>query len=161
MSNQNVNSMLAGTILATALISLILILIFQNIRVGLICLVPNFIPAVMAFGLWGYLVGQVGLGASVVTAIAIGIIVDDTIHFLTRYLRSRRQGQASAEAVGATLGAVGPALVGHHRHSDSRLSGFLLVWIRTQLDTWHPGCDYDLLCAHCRPCATPRPADGH
>ncbi len=45
-----------------------------------------------------------------VTEIAIGIIVDDTIHFLTRYLRSRRQGQASAEAVRATLGAVGPAL---------------------------------------------------
>ena len=110
MSDQNVSSMLAGTILAAALISFILFLVFRNIRVGLLCLVPNFIPAVMSFGLWGYLVGQVGLGASVVTAIAIGIIVDDTIHFLTKYLKVRRQRQPSTEAVRATFRSVGPAL---------------------------------------------------
>ena len=110
MSSQNVRSMLAGTILATALISLILILVFRNIRVGLICLVPNFVPAVMAFGLWGYLVGQIGLGGSVVTAIAIGIIVDDTIHFLTKYLKGRREGLSSSEAVRATFRVVGPAM---------------------------------------------------
>lgn len=110
MSHRNVIHMLAGTILVTALITLILMLVFRNIRVGLICLVPNFIPALMAFGLWGYLVGKVGIGASIVTAIAIGIIVDDTIHFLTRYLRSRRQGKSSSEAVRATFRAVGPAL---------------------------------------------------
>ena len=110
LSDQNVSSMLAGTILAAALISLILILVFRNIRVGLLCLVPNFIPAVMSFGLWGYFVGQVGLGASVVTAIAIGIIVDDTIHFLTKYLRVRRKKRPSTEAVRATFRSVGPAL---------------------------------------------------
>ena len=64
----------------------------------------------MAFGLWGYLIGQVGLGASVVTAIAIGIIVDDTIHYLTKYLKARRQGLSSPEAVRATFRAVGSAL---------------------------------------------------
>ncbi len=110
LSNQNINSMLAGTILATGIISVILILVFWNVRIGLICLVPNFIPAVMAFGLWGYCVGQVGLGASVVTAIAIGIIVDDTIHFLTKYLKARRQGLPASEAVLATFRTVGPAL---------------------------------------------------
>ena len=110
MSNRNIINMLAGTILATTLITLILMLVFRNIRVGLICLVPNFVPALMAFGLWGYLVGKVGIGASIVTAIAIGIIVDDTIHFLTRYLRNRRQGKSSSEAVRATFRAVGPAL---------------------------------------------------
>lgn len=110
MSSQNITNMLAGTILAVGLISLILLLVFRNIRVGLICLVPNFVPAIMAFGLWGHLVGHIGLGASVVAAIAIGIIVDDTIHFLTKYLRARRQGQSSAEAVRITFRNVGPAL---------------------------------------------------
>ena len=110
MSDQNISSMLVGTILTAALISLILILVFRNIRVGLLCLVPNFIPAVKSFGVWGYLVGQVGLGASVVTAIAIGVIVDDTIHFLTKYLRVRRKKQPSTEAVRATFRSVGPLL---------------------------------------------------
>ena len=110
MSSQNINNILTGTLLATSLISLILILVFRNIRIGLICLVPNFIPAIMAFGLWGHLVGEMGLGASVVTAIAIGIIVDDTIHFLTKYLKGRRQGLDPSGAVHATFRTVGPAM---------------------------------------------------
>ncbi|MCE2431461.1 MAG: MMPL family transporter [Candidatus Latescibacteria bacterium] len=110
LSNQNVNSMLVGTILATGLISLILILVFRNVYIGLICLVPNFVPAILAFGLWGHIVGHVGLGASVVTAIAIGIIVDDTIHFLSKYLKARRQRLSSSDAVRATFRVVGPAL---------------------------------------------------
>ncbi|MYA90072.1 MAG: MMPL family transporter [Boseongicola sp. SB0662_bin_57] len=110
LSDRNVESMLRGTILATGLISLILLLVFRNIRVGLICLVPNFVPAAMTFGLWGYLSGVIGLGASVVVAVAIGIIVDDTIHFVSKYMSGRQQGLSSAEAVRATFRAVGPAL---------------------------------------------------
>ena len=87
-----------------------LLVVFRNIRVGLICLVPNFVPAAMTFGLWGYLSGVIGLGASVVVAVAIGIIVDDTIHFVSKYMSGRQQGLSSAEAVRATFRAVGPAL---------------------------------------------------
>ena len=110
LSNRTVHAMLWGAIVATGLISAILLLVFRNVRIGLICLVPNFVPPVMAFGLWGYLSGTIGLGASVVTGIAIGIIVDDTIHFLTRYLNARRQGSPAPEAVRTALREVGPAL---------------------------------------------------
>ena len=110
LSDRNVESMLRGTILATGLISLILLLVFRNVRVGLICLVPNFVPAAMAFGLWGYFSGVIGLGASVVVAVAIGIIVDDTIHFVSKYLSGRRQGLSPPEAVRETFRTVGPAL---------------------------------------------------
>lgn len=110
LSHQNVYSMLVGSVLAAGIISLILLLVFRNIRVGLICLAPNFIPALMAFGLWGFLVGRIGLGASVVFAVAIGIIVDDTIHFLTRYLKARREGSSPSQAIRATFRIVGPAL---------------------------------------------------
>ncbi len=110
MSNENIKSMLWGTFIATSLISLILLLVFRSIRIGLICLVPNFIPVLMAFGLWGYFVGNIGLGGSVVTAIAIGIIVDDTIHFLTKYVNSRRKGLSPPDAVRTTFVTVGPAL---------------------------------------------------
>ena len=111
LSDQNVSSMLRSTILATGLISLILLVVFRSIRIGLICLVPNFVPAAMAFGLWGHLsTGYIGLGASVVIAIAIGIIVDDTIHFIARYLSGRRDGLTAPDAVRETLRTVGPAL---------------------------------------------------
>ena len=110
LSQRNIESMLRGTILAMALISLILVLVFKSVRLGLASLLPNFVPAAMAFGLWGYLVGQVGLAASVVTAMAFGIIVDDTIHFLSRYLRARRENLTAPEAVRAAFRRVGPAL---------------------------------------------------
>ena len=110
LSQRNIDSMLRGTIIAMALISLVLIGVFKNLRLGLISLVPNFLPAVMSFGLWGYLVGRVGLAGSVVTAMAFGIIVDDTIHFLTRYRQARRDGLAAPEAVRSAIRTVGRAL---------------------------------------------------
>ena len=110
LSQRNVESMLRGTVAAMALVSVILILVFRSLRLGLISLVPNFIPAAAAFGLWGFLVGQVGLAASVVTAMVFGIIVDDTIHFMSKYSDARRQGLAAPEAVRAAFRTVGHAL---------------------------------------------------
>ncbi len=111
LSQRNIHSMLRGTIIAMALISFILILVFKSIRLGLISLVPNFIPAAMSFGLWGHLVGRVGIASSVVVAIAFGIIVDDTIHFLSKYLKTRREeGLSPPDAVRATFNTVGHAL---------------------------------------------------
>ena len=47
----------------------------------------------MAFGVWGYLYGEVGNAGSLVTAIAFGTVVDDTIHFMSKYLKARREGR--------------------------------------------------------------------
>ncbi len=110
LSQRNIESMLTGTIVAMALISLILVFVLRSVRVGLISLVPNFVPAAMSLGLWGYLVGRVGLAGSVMTAIAFGIVVDDTIHFLTKYLKARRDGLPSPEAVQSAFRTVGYAL---------------------------------------------------
>lgn len=110
LSLRNINSMLRGTIIAMALISFILIWVFKSVRLGLISLLPNFIPAAMSFGLWGYLVGRVGIAGSVMTVIAFGIIVDDTIHFLSKYLSARRKGLPAPEAVQSSFRTVGQAL---------------------------------------------------
>ena len=110
LSQRNIQSMLTGTIIAMALISLILIFVFRSVPLGLVSLLPNFIPAALAFGVWGYLVGRVGLAGSVMTAIAFGIVVDDTIHFLSKYLRARREGLSAPEAVRSTFRIVGHAL---------------------------------------------------
>ena len=103
--------MLIGTIVAMAIVSLLLIFVFRSVRFGLISLIPNFAPAAMAMGLWGYAVGEVGVAASVVTAIAFGIIVDDTIHFLTKYLRARKSGLLPSDSVRSAFRSVGKALV--------------------------------------------------
>lgn len=110
LSQRNIESMLQATILAMGGISLILLLVLKSWRLGLISLVPNYIPAAMSFGVWGYLVGQVGLAGSVMTAVAFGIVVDDTTHFLTKYRRVRNAGHSAADAVRATFAETGRAL---------------------------------------------------
>ena len=107
---RNIESMLMGTFVAMAIVSLLLFAVFRNIRLGLLSLIPNFLPAAMAMGLWGYLVGEVGVPASVVTAIAFGIIVDDTIHFMTKYTESRKAGKLPSESVQMAFRSVGRAL---------------------------------------------------
>ena len=108
---KNIRNMLIGTITAMGIVSLLLVFIFRSLRLGLISLIPNFVPAAMALGLWGYAVGAVGNAAAVVTAIAFGIVVDDTIHFMTKYIRARKSGQSAAESVQTAFRTVGKALL--------------------------------------------------
>ncbi|MDE0460037.1 MAG: MMPL family transporter [Chromatiales bacterium] len=108
---RNIEGMLLGTAVAMAIVSLLLLFVFRSVRLGLISLIPNFVPAAMAMGLWGYAVGEVGVAASVVTAIAFGIIVDDTIHFMTKYVRGRQNGLLPSESVQSAFRSVGRALL--------------------------------------------------
>jgi hypothetical protein len=109
---RNIKSMLLGTTIALVLISIILVFALRSPRIGLLSLVPNLIPAALAFGVWGLVVGQVGLALSVVTGMTLGIVVDDTVHFLSKYLRARREKGLNAEdAVRYAFSTVGLALL--------------------------------------------------
>jgi len=112
IGQRNIRSMLTGTSIALVLISLILVFALRSLKLGLVSLVPNLAPAAMGFGLWGLLSGQVGLGLSVVAGMTLGIVVDDTVHFLSKYLRARReQGLDPRGAVRYAFHTVGIALV--------------------------------------------------
>ena len=98
--------------MALVLISLLLIVALRSVKIGIVSMVPNLIPAAMGFGLWGMLVGEVGLALSVVSGMTLGIVVDDTVHFLSKYLRGRReQGLSSEDAVRYAFTSVGRALL--------------------------------------------------
>ena len=134
LTQRNMHSMLRGTFIGMALISFTLIWFFKNLRLGLISLVPNFIPPALGFGLWGYLVGYINLTASITTIIAFGIIVDDTIHFLVKYQEARREGRPAPEAVRFAFRTVGHALwtttaVLSMGFLVFALSGFNGIWI--------------------------------
>lgn len=110
ISARNIESMIEGNLLEFALVSLILIFALRDTRLGLLSLVPNLVPAGMAFGLWGLCVGQVGLSLSVVSAITFGIVVDDTVHFMMRYNEARRRlGLSPPDAVRYVFTTVGYA----------------------------------------------------
>jgi predicted RND superfamily exporter protein len=84
----------------------------RNVKIGLISLVPNLVPAFMAFGLWGWIGYEVNLSVSAVAAITFGIVVDDTIHSLTKYMRARRDlGMNTLAAAEYTYVAAGDPMI--------------------------------------------------
>jgi predicted RND superfamily exporter protein len=111
ISERNIRTMFWGTALAVLLIVTTLAIALRSVKLGLISLVPNLTPAILAFGTWAVTVGQVGLVVSVVFTMALGIIVDDTVHYLSKYLRARRVDcRPPAEAVRYAFTTVGTAL---------------------------------------------------
>lgn len=125
LSRRNIVGMLSGTTLALLLLSLILVKAFHSLKIGLISLLPNLIPAAMGFGLWGLWVGEVGLALSVVTGMTLGIVVDDTVHFLSKYLRARREyNYGAAQAVVYAFRTAGQAML---ITSTVLIAGFLVL----------------------------------
>ena len=111
IGQKNIISMLFGTTVALILISLLLAFALRSIRYGVISLLPNLIPASVGFGLWYFIDGQIGLALSVVAGMTLGIVVDDTVHFLTKYKHARdKYGKNSEEAVKYAFSSVGRAL---------------------------------------------------
>lgn len=111
IGERNIKAMLKGTTLALVMISFILIFALRTLRIGGLSLLPNLVPIGMAFGIWGLLVGEVGLALSVVSGMTLGIVVDDTVHFLSKFLRARREkGMDAEDAVRYAFSTVGTAL---------------------------------------------------
>ena len=103
--------MLIAAVAALVLISFILAFALRSWRFGLVSLIPNLAPAGVGFGIWALFVGEVGLALSVIVSVTLGIVVDDTIHFMSKYLRAKReQGLDAAEAVRYAFRSVGVAL---------------------------------------------------
>lgn len=122
---RNIISMLSGTAFALFAISFILVLFFRSFRYGLLSLIPNIAPAGMAFGVWAMVDGEIGLGLSVVAAMTLGIVVDDTIHFMSKYLRARHeQGLDAIGAVKYAFSTVGMAL---WTTSVALVAGFMVI----------------------------------
>jgi len=108
---RNVRTMLEGTFLALLLISAMLAVSLRSFRYGMISLLPNLLPALVAFGIWGMFVGRVGLGLSVVAGMTLGIVVDYSVHFLSKFLRAKREkGLNTEDAIRYAFSTVGVAL---------------------------------------------------
>ena len=112
ITDKNINGMLKGSILALFLISLILVFALRSLKIGIISLAPNVLPVLIGFGIWGLLYVQVNMALAIVVSMTLGIVVDDTVHFLSKYLRAKREkGYSTEESITYAYTHVGKALV--------------------------------------------------
>ncbi len=111
IGERNFYAMLNGTIIAFVLISFCLIIALRSLRLGLVSLIPNMAPPLVAFGVFALIQTEVGFWTSFVTATAIGIIVDATVHILSKYRHARLDlNQACTDAIRYSFSTVGTAL---------------------------------------------------
>ncbi|MEE8397318.1 MAG: MMPL family transporter, partial [bacterium] len=97
--------------LALGVISLLLLFLFGSVRVGLLAVLPNLFPMIAVFGLMGFLRIPLDADTMLVVPVTIGIVVDDTIHFLTHYRTELARHGSVSRAIGAAFREAGQAIV--------------------------------------------------
>lgn len=111
INHRNITGLLQGMVLAMVLISMLLVLALRSLRLGALSLITNLAPAGLAYGTWAIVNGTIDLSASVVMCMSIGIVVDDTVHFLSKYRRARHEaGKSPQDALRYAFNTVGMAL---------------------------------------------------
>ena len=97
--------------LSLVLIFAIMLLMFLSGKVGLIALLPNCFPIIINFGIMGWLGIPLSASTSLIASIAIGLAVDDTIHYLYRYNREFKKDLNKDRALRATIKSVGRPII--------------------------------------------------
>lgn len=111
ITQRNIVAMLLGALCEVLTIAGIMFFVLRSLKFVILFLIPNLLPPVIAFGIWGVTKGQVGLALSVIVAMTLGIIVDDTIHFFVKYFRGRNEeGLSPEQAVRQAFETVGSAI---------------------------------------------------
>ena len=112
LSYQNGQGMLVGTALALVVVSVLLIIALKSVKYGLLSMLPNLFPAIISFGIWALIDGYIGISVSIVACMTLGIVIDNTVHFLTKYIRARTEANLpTIEATRYAFKTVGTALV--------------------------------------------------
>ncbi|MFC3152048.1 RND family transporter [Litoribrevibacter euphylliae] len=110
--HRNVVSLVIGTMMAMLVICVVLMISLRSVKLGLLSLVPNIAPAALAYGIWGMTEGYIDTSVAVVMCISLGVVVDDTVHFMSKYLRARREhGMSAPEAIRYAFRTVAVALL--------------------------------------------------
>lgn len=105
------DSMATSYIIAFILIAIMMVILLGSVKIGLISMLPNVLPIIIALGFMALLDMPLDLFTMLVGAIVIGLSVDDTVHFFHNFSKYHHQGYSTKEAVEKTMVGTGRALV--------------------------------------------------
>lgn len=106
-----VSGQLQSLCIAASVIALILFLVLKSFELGMLSLIPNLFPVIINFGLMGIFSIPLNTATALIAAVAIGIAVDDTIHFLTEYKKQIKKGCEVPEAIEIVVTEKGKAIL--------------------------------------------------
>lgn len=111
MQHDVTQTLIESISLAIVMISIIMIIIFRNWRMLPLFIGPNILPIMLVIGVMGWLQIDIDMGVAVAGAIIIGVAVDDTIHFMVKYIESRKRGDNLQESLEYVMSYAGSAII--------------------------------------------------
>jgi len=112
VNDSNVRSMIFGAGIALLMVTILLIALLRSLKLGLISLIPNVVPIGLAYGVWGMIDGKINMAVSVGMGVCLGLVVNDTVHFLSKYMAAKKDGLvSSSDALLSAFQQVGTAMM--------------------------------------------------
>jgi predicted RND superfamily exporter protein len=93
------NGLTKSVLLAFVLVAMVMMLVLKSPSAGLVSMLPNIFPVVVVFGFMGWAGIMVDVGTMMTASVALGVAVDDTMHYLTWFREGIDQGKSTREAV--------------------------------------------------------------
>ncbi len=103
-SHQLAHGLLLSVVTALTLVFFLLYGVLRDIKLSVLGLVPSVLPILVVFGTLGYWYGRVNLGAAMVAAVSLGMVSDNTFHFLIAWQRCKGDGDRVARALDYSVG---------------------------------------------------------
>ena len=111
VSNRVLQGQVESTGLAFAIIFILLAFMFLSLRVGVTAMIPNIIPNIVFFGVMGFGSIELNMATSIIAAVALGISVDDTVHYMARLNHVVKTSPTQRDALIQTLGQMGRPVI--------------------------------------------------
>lgn len=108
---RNVRAILNGLLVAVGVIALFILIITRDLRLMVVSILPNLLPLFIVGGLMGILGVDLNLSTAIIFSVAFGIAVDDSIHFISRYLLERRKGRQNIYAIKRAFLSTGKSII--------------------------------------------------
>lgn len=105
-----VSSLLKGIAFALASVSIFILIFFKSIRLAIFTLIPNMIPIAILFGLMGWFNIDLNISTAIIFTVALGIAIDDSIHFIARY-KLESQSASNNEAIKNAFTGTGKSIL--------------------------------------------------
>ena len=109
--HQLMDDLINSFMVAFVIIAAIMVLVLRSVRAGLVSMIPNVFPAFVVFGAMGWAGFEIEVGSMLTATAALGIAVDDTLHFIAAFGRAMRAGHTRREAILSAYHRCGAAMI--------------------------------------------------
>ena len=111
MQHDVTDTLIQSITIAIFAVSIMMFIIFKNVKMLPLFVLPNIIPIALVVGLMGWLGIDIDIGVAIAGAIIIGVAVDDTIHFFVKYFEAKKTGANMQETLAYVMQYAGSAII--------------------------------------------------